>query len=246
MKVGEISEPVKTQFGYHIIRLDEVQPEHARTLGDAHSQIEGDYRRERASDVFGDRQERLQQKLESTTGADLAALAKEFGLTLGEVPEYTRSGGGALGANADLSALVFSDTMLRDLRIGGPVALADDRMVIARVLEHHKAQAQPLASVRADIEAEVRKEEGTKSARATAESAVKELIAGASLDEVAKRLKATAPPAAFISRGDPQPPAQIRDAAFAVPAPAAGQPPLQANRRGPGRRPDTWGPCVKA
>src|SRR5258706_3801020 len=68
MKAGEISEPVKTQFGYHIIKLDEVQPQHARTLGDARSQIEGDYRRERASDVFGDRQDRLQQKLESPTG----------------------------------------------------------------------------------------------------------------------------------------------------------------------------------
>ena len=228
MKIGEISEPVKTQFGYHIIRLDEVQPEHARTLGDARSQIEGDYRRERASDVFGDRQERLQQKLESTTGADLAALAQEFGLTLGEVPEYTRGGGGALGANADLNALVFGDTMLKDLRIGGPVALADDRMVIAKVLEHHKPQARPLASVRADIDAAVRKEEGTTVARATAESAVKELIAGASLEEVAKRLKATATPAALMGRGDPQPPAQIRDAAFAVPALAAGKPAYQA------------------
>ncbi len=228
MKVGEISEPVKTQFGYHIIKLDEVQAERAKTLSDARSQIEGDYRRERASDVFGDRQERLQQKLESTVGADLAALAQEFGLTLGEVPVYTRSGGGALGNNADLTSLVFSDTMLKDQRLGGPVALADDRMVIAKVLEHHKPQARPLASVRADVEAAVRKEDGTRAARAAAESAVKELIAGGSLDEVAKRLKATVTPAAFLGRGDPQPPAQIRDAAFAVAAPAAGKPAYEA------------------
>src|SRR5260221_10995948 len=132
MKVGEISEPVKTQFGYHIIRLDEVQPEHARTLGDAHSQIEGDYRRERASDVFGDRQERLQQKLESTTGADLAPLAQEFGLTLGEVPEYPRSGGGALGADADPSALGFGDPRLKGQRTGGPVGLPRGRMANPR------------------------------------------------------------------------------------------------------------------
>ncbi|HLQ12690.1 MAG TPA: SurA N-terminal domain-containing protein [Steroidobacteraceae bacterium] len=223
MKAGEISEPVKTQFGYHIIKLEEVQPERARTLSDARSQIEGDYRRERASDVFGDRQERVQQKLESSVGADLSALAQEFGLTVGEVPEYTHAGGGALGSNAELTSLVFSDTVLKDQRIGGPVALADDRMVIVKVLEHHKPQARALATVRADVEAAVRKEEGTRDARAAAESAVKELIAGASLDEVAKQLKITATPAAFLGRGDPQPPAQVRDAAFALAAPAAGK-----------------------
>ena len=44
-----------------------------------------------------------------------------------------RGGGGALGVNADLSTLVFSDTVLKDQRIGGPVALSDDRMVIIKV-----------------------------------------------------------------------------------------------------------------
>jgi peptidyl-prolyl cis-trans isomerase D len=228
MKVGEISEPVKTQFGYHIIRLDEVQAEHSRTLADARAQIEADYRRERAADVYGDRQERLQQKLETTSGADLAALASEFGLSIGEVPQYTRGNGGALGVNADLTSLVFSDSVLKDQRIGGPVALADDRMVIVKALEHHLPKPRPLAEVRADVEAAVRQEEGTRAARAAAEAAVKQLTAGASFDAVARSLKVTVTPAAWLGRGDPQPPAQIRDAAFAAPVPAAGKPVYQA------------------
>ncbi len=180
MKPGEVSDPVKTQFGYHIIRLVEVQAEHARTLSDARQQIEADYRRDRAADLFGDRQEQLQQKLETTSGADLTALAKEFGLTLGEVPEYTRGGGGALGVNSELSSVVFGDSVLKDQRIGGPVALADDRLVIVKVLEHHPAKPQPLAEVRNEINEAVAKEDGTKAARAAADSAVKRLKAGAS------------------------------------------------------------------
>ena len=228
MKPGEISDPVKTQFGYHIIRLVEVQPEHARTLADAHDQIEADYRRDRAADLFGDRQEQLQQKLETTSGADLAALAKEFGLTVGEVPDYTRGGGGALGVNSDLSNVVFSDTVLKDQRIGGPVALADDRLVIVKVLEHHPAKPRPLAEVRDQVNAAVAKEEGTKAARAAADAAVKRLTAGASLDAVAKELKTTATPAAYMGRGDPQLPVQIRDAAFAAPGVGAGKPVYRA------------------
>ena len=227
MKNGETSEPVKTPFGYHIIKLDEIQAEHARTLTDDHARIEGDYRRDRAAEVYGSRQESLQQKLETTSASDLAALAKEFGLTLGEVPEYTRGGGGALGVNAELSGVVFSDSVIKDQRIGGPVGLADDRMVIVKVLEHRMPKARSLAEVRGELEAAVRKDEGTRAARAAADAAVKQLKSGAALDAIAKGLAVTAVPAALIGRGDPQPPAQVREAAFAAPMPD-GKPVYQA------------------
>jgi peptidyl-prolyl cis-trans isomerase D len=227
MKAGEMSEPIKTQFGYHIIRLDEVQAEHARTLADDRARIEADYRRDRAAEIFGNRQESLQQKLETTSGSDLAALAAEFGMSTGEVAEYTRGGGGPLGVNADLTGVVFSDSVIKDQRIGGPVALADDRSVIVKVLEHRLPKARPLAEVRSDVEAAVRKEEGTRAARAAAEAALKQLKAGAALDEVAKGLSVTAGPATLIGRGDPQPPAQVREAAFAAPVPE-GKPSYEA------------------
>lgn len=227
MKSGEVSEPVKTQFGYHIIRLDEVQAEHARTLADDRARIEADYRRDRAAEIFGSRQESLQQKLETTSGSDLAALASEFGLTVSEVAEYTRGGGGALGANAELSGVVYGDAVIKDQRIGGPVALADDRMVIVKVLEHRLPKARALSEVRGEVEAAVRKEAGSIAARAAAEAALKQLHAGATLDEAAKGLSVVAVPAALIGRGDPQPPAQIREAAFAAPRPE-GKPVYQA------------------
>jgi peptidyl-prolyl cis-trans isomerase D len=227
LKKGEVSEPVKTQFGYHIIKLEDVQGGKAITLADSRAKIESDYRHDRAADLFGERQEQLQQKLESGAN-DLAALATQFGLTVGEVPAYSRGSGGALGASAAHSSVVFSDRVLKDQRIGGPVALAADHVVIVKASDHQLPKARPLADVRADVEAAVRRDEGTKAARAAAEAAVKRLVAGESFDAVAKSLGATATPAALIGRGDPQPPAQVRDAAFAVPAPAAGKPSYQA------------------
>ncbi|MFM2287499.1 MAG: hypothetical protein RL684_642, partial [Pseudomonadota bacterium] len=177
LKKGEVSEPVKTQFGYHIIKLEDVQGGKAITLADNRAKIVADYQHDRAADLFGERQEQLQQKLESGA-SDLTALASQFGMTVGEVPEYSRGNGGALGVNADLSAAVFSDRVLKDQRIGGPVALAPDHVVIVKALAHSLPKARPLADVRAEVEAAVRRDEGTRAARAAAEAAVKRLTAG--------------------------------------------------------------------
>ena len=82
--------------------------------------------------------------------------------------------------------------------------------------------------MRAEVNAAVAKEEGTKAGRAAAESAVKRLIAGANLDAISTELNTTATPPTFMGRGDPQPPAQIRDAAFAAPGAGAGKPVYEA------------------
>jgi hypothetical protein len=66
----------------------------------------------------------------------------------------------------------------------------------------------------------VRKDASTAAAKAAADQAVKQLDGGAQFDVVLKGLGVTAAPAAFIDRGDPQLPVQVREAAFAAPHPA--------------------------
>jgi hypothetical protein len=76
------------------------------------NEIEAEYRRDQAGEVFGDRQEQLQQKLESGT-TDLDALAKQFDLQTGEIADFTRTNGGApLGGKPAMLAAVFNDDVL--------------------------------------------------------------------------------------------------------------------------------------
>jgi peptidyl-prolyl cis-trans isomerase D len=173
LKVGEISEPVRTQFGYHLIRLDEVRPGQARTLESARAEIEADYRRQRASELYGDRLEQLQQSMEDGSARDIAALAARFHMTTGEIATFTRSGGAPLGGSPDLVSTVFSDETLSGGRLGGPVALGQDRLVVVKVLEYHPATAKPLESVRAEVVAAVRQDAGARAARAAGEARVR-------------------------------------------------------------------------
>jgi peptidyl-prolyl cis-trans isomerase D len=220
LQPGQISDPVKTQFGYHIIKLDGIQPAHVVTLAEGRARIETDYRRTEAAELFGDRVEQLQQKLEQGQSNDLSALAGEFGLQLGEIGNFTRAGGAPLGGKPELVQAVFSEEALAGNRIGGPVALSEDHVVLFKVLEHRAPAPQPLASVHDEIAAAVRKDASTAAAKAAADQAVKQLDIGAQFDAVIKGLGVTAAPAAFIDRGDPQLPVQVRDAAFAAPHPA--------------------------
>lgn len=227
LETGAISEPVRTQFGYHLIQLEEVKAGQAKTLESARAEIEADYRRQRASELYGDRLEQLQQGIEDGSVRDIAALAARFGMNTGEVPAFTRSGAAPLGGTTELVSAVFSDDSLSGGRLAGPVALGQDRLVVVKVLEYRPAAARPLASVRAEVVAAVRQDAGARAARAAVDAALERLAGGAAFDEVAKSLGVSATAATRIGRGDPQLPVQLRDAAFAAPQPD-GKPVYQA------------------
>ncbi len=219
MSPGEIRGPVKTQYGYHIIRLDEVQPGKTKTFDEARPELEADLRKNKATDKFGEVQEQLQNQLEQP-GATFEGLTKQFQLQTGDIPDFLRGAGGApLGAAQPVQDLVFGDTPLEAGHIGGPVLLGDDRLVLVKLIDRKKPQPTPLAEVHDAIVAILKKQNGSEAALKAAQAAQAKLDAGASFDDVVKDLGLTAEPAKFIGRTDPGVPAPIRTLAFDVPKP---------------------------
>ena len=227
MSPGEIRGPVKTQFGYHIIRLDEIQAGKGKSFEEARGELEAQVRRDRATDRFGEIQEQLQAKLQEP-GADLAALAQQYQLQQGDVPAFAKGAGAPpLGPAPQLQELVFGDPPLAVGRVAGPVLLGDDRLVIVKVLERRKPELQPLETVRAGIVTTLTRQLSGEAALKAAQAARDRIASGASFESVAQELKLSVDPAHFIGRTDPSVPAQVRDAAFAAPRPA-GKPELRA------------------
>jgi peptidyl-prolyl cis-trans isomerase D len=228
MKDGELAEPVKTQFGYHIIRLDGIRAAAGRSFDEVRSELEAALRNELAVAQFGTRQDQLQERLERG-GANLDQLAQEFGLRKGEVARFERGAGGLpLGSDADLNHAVFADASLNQHRVGGPVPLGEDRVTIFQVMGHQAAALQPLATVRDGIVTALQRERATVAALAAAEAAVKRLQGGETFDTVAAALKVKADPARFVARGAPDLPVALRDAAFAGTRPQTGKGQYQA------------------
>ncbi len=223
-----------TKSGYDVIRLDEIVPVKGKTFDEARPDVLSQLRHERAADKFGDLQEQLQQKVDQS-GETLESLAHEFGMTLGSIPEFLKgTGGGDLGSSKDLQAVVFGDAVLGEHKLGGPVPVGDDRLVLVKDLSHALPTPKELPVVRDLILAQLRKQLGSAAALAAADAAVKSLQSGRDFDTVAKDLGVTAEAARFVGRQDPSVTAQIRDAAFKAPKPSAQQPVVPGLR--PARR----------
>jgi peptidyl-prolyl cis-trans isomerase D len=212
--VGDIVGPVKTQYGYHIIRLDGIQPGRTKTLAEVRPEMEAQLKKSQATNHFGDIEDSLQDRLQDP-GASLASLAKEFNLTTGEVPQFLKGAGGApLGLARPLQSQIFGANAIADGTLGGPVILDNDKMVIFEVAARHPQHAKPLSDVRDSIIAALQKQRETDAALAAAKAARTQLASGASFDQVAKSLGVSADPPKFVGRGDPSVPAEILSKAF--------------------------------
>lgn len=223
LKPGELSAPVKTQFGYHLIKLEAVEAGSMRSFDDVRFELVQQLKQDMAADRFGDLQEQLTERTGSNRGS-FDELVKEFGMRAATIDTYLReAGGGALAGNADINREVFSDRVLVQRGVGGPVPFGDSKLVVFSVLAHQPAVARPLAEVRGTIVAELLRQRGTEAARKAADEALAALGKGESFDAVAARLKLRAEPARFAGREDPALPVQVADAVFSAPRPADGK-----------------------
>jgi peptidyl-prolyl cis-trans isomerase D len=219
MKEGEIRGPVKTQFGYHILKLDGIQPVSVKTFEQAKSELEAEYRRNEAERLFNNAQDQLADAaLQNTT--DIDVVARKAGLTVHDIPNFSRvDGGGDLGNSAPVIEAAFSQDVL-DGRLSPIVEVEKGRGVVVRATDHKLPQQKPLEAVRTEVIAAWKKQRGTELAAAAAADAVKRLSAGEAWDVVAKSLGATPEPAKFVARIDQAVPIEIRREAFEAPRPS--------------------------
>ena len=230
MKVDEIRGPVKTQFGYHILKLVGIQPASVKTFEQSRADLETDYRRTQAEKLFNDAQDALADAaLQNTT--DIDGVARKAGLTVLDIPGFSRSdGGGALGKVPAVIDAAFSQDVL-DGRLSPIVEVEKGRGVVLRATDHKLPQQKPMDAVRSELVAAGKKQRGTEMAAAAAADAVKRLQGGESWDAVAKSLDQTVVAPKFVARSDQQVPLEVRTTAFGEPKP--GDKPLYSDTRLP-------------
>jgi peptidyl-prolyl cis-trans isomerase D len=217
---------VKTQFGYHILKLTGIQPATIKTFEQSKADLETEYRRNEAEKLFNNAQDELADAaLQNATDSDV--VARKAGLTVEEVPVFSRiDGGGALGKVQAVIDAAFNQDVI-DGRLSPIVEVEKGRGVVLRATDHKLPQQKPLDEVRELVVSAWKKQRGVELAGAAAADAVKRLTAGESWDAVAKTAGATAGPTPAATA---KPAASAAAGASAKPATAASatSPQLQA------------------
>lgn len=152
LKEGELSGVVKSDFGYHIIKLTGIKAAAPQPLAQVRSQIEGELKRTQANQKYVESAEGFANTVYDQSDS-LKPVADKYKLTVQQSDWLIRQSPASAGlvANPKLLAALFSDDALKSGRNTEAVEVAPNVMVAARVLEHKPASQKPFESVKADV-----------------------------------------------------------------------------------------------
>lgn len=183
MSPGSVSDPVETEFGYHIIKLSEVKGS-AQTYDQVKNQIRGELMNQKALSKFAEVAESFSNTVYEQS-ASLEPAAKANHLEVQKSGWLSRDEAARFFKNSDkLAAAIFSDETMKNKRNTEAVEIAPNTLAAARVVDRRPPSIKPFEEVKGDIEEAMKKDQAAKMARAEGEKSLATLKQGGSVADL--------------------------------------------------------------
>lgn len=222
MEEGDLEGPVRSDFGFHIIRLDDILERGPLPLDQVRGELLSELQGREADSLYLELERRLSDALFDLS--DMQAIADTVGAEVQTIEGFTRDGAEPFGANQAAIDAVFSDAVLRGEHISEVIELDADSAAIFRVTRHNEATRQPLEDVRADIEAQVRTQQAESLLAARAERILEAVHGGEDFGVAAEAAGAAISEPTLLSRQDTETDQLVVFEVFAAPKPAQDSP----------------------
>jgi peptidyl-prolyl cis-trans isomerase D len=164
LPIGQVSDLVKTNFGYHVIRVSSRQEQHERALSEVKEGIRARLSSERTQALAQSQVQSMSAALAG--GRSLEAAAKELGLTVQKSAPLARGAAEPPLASPQLSARAF------ELKVGetarDPFFVGPGEQAFIALVEVQAPRVPALSEVQTQVKAEIGRERAAEAARARA------------------------------------------------------------------------------
>ena len=212
LKLGEVSNPVKSAFGYHLIKVTELVPGNIRSFESAKDDVNKAYQKAQAENAFYEAGERLTE-LSYEHPDNLQTVSETLGLKVQKTALFTKDKGEGVAADEKIRNAAFSEEVLQGNN-SAPIEQSGERLVVVRLLEHKTAAKKELAEVKPAIVAVILKDKAQRFAVEKAKQLKDSLEAGKAIDAVAAENKLAVKTEKALVRGKSKLPEALSEAIF--------------------------------
>ncbi len=226
LKVGEVSKPIKTSFGWELIKLQAIRPAHTKPFTDpaVQKRLAHEYRMNQAEQKF----QKLSDQFDQQTFVNpnsLKPAAKALGLTIQTTGWLSRDDKQGIFQYPKVRKAAFSDTVLHQHANSRPVQVGQHREIVVRLDQLKPSKQQPLSAVKNQVTAKLKAVKAK--ARALAEAKALTAKLSKSPEDLAKQAKADGldvQSPGFVQRSDSNLPGPLVNAVFGMARPSKGKP----------------------
>lgn len=223
MQKGQISDPVLSPEGYHIIDLKDVRAGQVKPFAEVRDQLAAEATKTERESQYSDTAGKLTD-LVYQDPSSLEPAAKALGLTVQTTPLFTRQGASSgIAANKAVAKAAFSDQVLTQGNSSDPIDLGPNHIVVIHVADHQPAKPKPLSEVSDTIRQDILQARADAAAKQQANALYAQLQKSGDLDMVAKSVNQVVKQASTVERDSKAYDPQLLHAVFQMPQPAKGK-----------------------
>ena len=158
MTEGQVSEPVRTEFGYHLIKLIKIEAKQSQAFEAVKSDVTEMYQMQEAERQYYDVLEQLNTLVYEQSDS-LEPAADALGLKVKTSELFSREGGsGEILSNTKVVNTAFSEDVFKSKLNSASIDLAANHAVVIRLNQHQKARQKSLNEVSAGIKEQLVRE----------------------------------------------------------------------------------------